>query len=629
MCAIVGIIKKAEKVKIEELKKMIEIMNYRGPDEEGYFFEENVGLGHKRLSIIDLETGKQPLFNEDKSLILVCNGEIYNFIDLRKNLEKNGHIFQTKSDNEVIVHLYEEEKENCLNYLRGMFAFAIWDKRNKILFLARDRLGKKPLVYTIKNGNFYFASEIKGLLQVPEIEKKIDFKAIDNFFTYQAIPSPKTIFENIKKLQPAHYLIYRNGEIKIKKYWEIDFNKKLYLRNENEYKELLWEKLKEATKIRMIADVPIGAFLSGGIDSSTIVGIISNLSSQPIKTFSVGFDVKNFNELKYARIVAEKFKTEHYEFVVKPNIIEILPKLVWYYNEPFGDSSMIPTYYIAQQTSKYVKVALNGDGGDENFAGYPRYYQTKLLEKLYKIFKISGTLNKNTKILIKKIYDWKPYSLISRILKWLQEADDNGFCFAYSRRLTSFSPEWKQKLYSKNFKNILKNYNSFEITEKLWEKTNNWDLLEKMIFCDFNLYLPEVLLVKMDIACMSNSIEGRSPFLDTEFIELISTFPADLKLRRNISKYILKEKLKNFLPEEILKRKKMGFGVPLGKWFREELRNYLKEILLDNEFNKLDLFDFKIVKNIIDEHIEGKVDHSARLFLILVFELWRKIYKIN
>jgi asparagine synthase (glutamine-hydrolysing) len=628
MCAICGIVKRKGRVEEEIIKKMADCLSYRGPDEEGYFFEENIGLAHKRLSIIDLKTGRQPLFNEDKSLILICNGEIYNFHKLREKLEKNGHIFKTNSDNEVIIHLYEEKEEDCLSDLRGMFAFAIWDRKNKKLFLARDQLGKKPLVYRSKNGEIAFSSELKALLNLPGFEKEIDIEAVDDFFTYQAIPSPKTVFKSVKKIPPGHYLIWKEGEIKIERYWEIDFSKKLKLKDENEYMEILWEKLTESVKIRMISDVPLGAFLSGGIDSSTVVGIMSQLTNLPVKTFSVGFDVESFSELKYARIVAERFKTEHYEFIVKPDIIEILPKLIWYYNEPFGDSSMIPTYYVANKTKDYVKVALNGDGGDENFAGYPRYYQTKLLEKLLKISKKTFLLNRFNKKLFEKFYIKYPYNFYSRIFKWLCEADDSGFCYAYTRRLTSFSPEWKEKLYSSFFKNEIRNYNSFEITQKLWGKVNNLDLLEKMIYCDFNLYLPEVLLVKMDIATMSNSIEGRSPFLDNEFVELIASFPPELKLKGKISKYILKEKLKDFLPEEILKRKKMGFGVPIGKWFRDKLSDYLKEILLSESFKKCDLFNFDEVKKLIDEHTEGDIDHSSRLFLLLVFELWRRIFNV-
>ncbi|MCM8818105.1 MAG: asparagine synthase (glutamine-hydrolyzing), partial [Candidatus Omnitrophica bacterium] len=624
-----GIIKDNEEVKIEELKKVIEIMNYRGPDEEGYFLEENVGLGHKRLSIIDLKTGRQPIFNEDESLVLVCNGEIYNFIELREYLEKKGHIFKTGSDNEIIIHLYEEKKEDCLNYLRGMFAFAIWNRKDKKLFLARDKIGKKPIVYSILNNNFYFASELKGLLQIKEIEREVDFEALDDFFTYQAIPSPKTIFKNIRKIPPSHYLIWENNQLKIERYWQIDFRKKIYLKDENEYKELLWEKLIESTKIRLISDVPLGAFLSGGIDSSTVVGIMSELSDQPVKTFSIGFDIESFNELKYAKIVAEKFKTQHYEFIVKPNIVEILPKLIWYYNEPFGDTSMLPTYYIAQQTSKFVKVALNGDGGDENFAGYPRYYQTKLLEKIFNITRKTRILNKFSKKVIENLYSKYPYNFSVRVGEWLRETDKYGFCYAYTRRLTSYSHEWKDKIYSKEFKNILNGYNPFELTENLWNKIEKLDLLEKMIFCDFNLYLPEVLLVKMDIACMANSIEGRSPFLDSEFVELIASFPPELKLKGNVSKYILKEKLKNFLPYEILNRKKMGFGLPLGKWFRTQLKDFVCEVVFSESFKKNTLFNHKNIEKIVEQHFEGKIDHSSRLFLLIAFELWKSVFNIQ
>ncbi|HOV21524.1 MAG TPA: asparagine synthase (glutamine-hydrolyzing), partial [bacterium] len=345
MCAICGIIKNEGKVEEKLLFEMTCLMNYRGPDEEGYFIEENVGLGHKRLSIIDLKTGKQPLFNEDKKIVLICNGEIYNFKELRENLEKKGHKFRTNSDNEVIVHLYEDRQEKCIDYLRGMFAFAIWDSNEKQLFLVRDRLGQKPLIYSLVGKDIVFSSEIKSILLYPEIKKEINLEALSDYLTYQAIPSPNTIFKDIKKIPPACYLIWKNGNIKIEKYWDIDFTKKNYFKNENDYMELLWENLKEATKLRLISDVPLGAFLSGGIDSSTIVGIMSEICEIPVKTFSVGFDVKEYSELEYAKIVAKKFGTQHHEFIVKPDIINILPKLVWHYNEPFADSSMIPTYY--------------------------------------------------------------------------------------------------------------------------------------------------------------------------------------------------------------------------------------------------------------------------------------------
>ncbi len=626
MCAICGIIKNEGKVEEKLLFEMTCLMNYRGPDEEGYFIEENVGLGHRRLSIIDLKTGKQPLFNEDKKVVLICNGEIYNFKELRENLEKKGHKFRTNSDNEVIIHLYEEKKEKCVDYLRGMFAFALWDSNEKKLFLTRDRLGQKPLIYSLVGKDIVFSSEIKSILLYPEIKKEINFEALSDYLTYQAIPSPNTIFKDIKKIPPACYLIWENGNIKIEKYWDIDFTKKIYFKNENDYMELLWQNLKEATKLRLISDVPLGAFLSGGIDSSTIVGIMSEMCEIPVKTFSVGFDVKEYSELEYAKIVAKKFGTQHHEFIVKPDIINILPKLVWHYNEPFADSSMIPTYYVAKETSNYVKVALNGDGGDENFAGYDRYYQTMVLSKLYSFCKKTGLTSLYVKNLIEKIYQKFSAPFPVRILEWIKEADDFGFGFAYSRRLQSFSDIWKEKIYSPWFKNELKNYNSIEKVDKLWEKNKADNLLEKMLYTDFHLYLPEVLMVKIDIATMANSLEGRSPFLDYKFIETISSFPPELKLKGKISKYILKKKLKGFLPDEILKRGKMGFGVPVGEWFKGELANYLKSIILSKRFFKRNFFKKKYVEEIVQQHISGRVNHSSRLWTLLCFEIWCRIF---
>ncbi|HDD64954.1 MAG TPA: asparagine synthase (glutamine-hydrolyzing) [Firmicutes bacterium] len=624
MCAICGIIKKeGEYVEEKLLKEMTRIMDYRGPDEEGYFLKENVGFGHRRLSIIDLKRGRQPLYNEEKNIVLICNGEIYNFMELRKILEKKGHNFRTNSDNEVIIHLYEEKKERCLEDLRGMFAFAIWDDREKVLFLARDRIGQKPLLYSEINNGIIFASEIKALLLYPEISTEIDFEALMEYLTYQGIPSPRTIFSKIKKLPPAHFLIWKGGKIKIERYWDIDFTKKIRLKNEMEYAELLWERLKESTRLRMVSDVPLGAFLSGGIDSSTIVGLMSEISDRPVKTFSIGFEIESYSELKYAKLVAEKFNTEHYEFVVKPEVIKILPKLIWHYNEPFADSSMIPTYYVARETSKYVKVALNGDGGDENLGGYIRYYQTKLLERVYKIFKRTGILSGAFNSVVEKFYKRYPYNTLSRIFEWIREADRYGFYYAYARRLISFSPEWHAKLYSFKIENPEK---TMEIVKDIWEKAGEVDMLEKMLYTDFHLYLPEILMVKMDIATMANSLEGRSPFLDHKLIETIASFPPEIKLKGKISKYILKKKLKGFLPDEILKRGKMGFGVPIGEWFRKELKDYIKDILFCERFEKRGFFNTEVVKNMVEEHISGRVKHTHRIWALLCFELWCRIF---
>ncbi|HPP67330.1 MAG TPA: asparagine synthase (glutamine-hydrolyzing), partial [bacterium] len=445
----------------------------------------------------------------------------------------------------------------------------------KSLFLARDRLGKKPLVYSVCNQDLYFASEIKALIEAEEISREIDPVAIDLYLTYQAIPSPWTIFKKIKKLPPGHFLMWKNGRVHIEKYWQIDFTKKLKLKDDTAYMEAMWEKLKESTRIRMVSDVPLGAFLSGGIDSSAIVGIMSEFSDQPVKTFSVGFEESDFSELQYARIVAQRFNTSHHEFIITPDIISILPKLVWHYNEPFGDSSMIPTFYVAKETKKYVTVALNGDGGDENFAGYTRYWQTKLLEKIFLAYNKMPSFRTNIGNFFLKQYSRFPSKTFFRIWKWLDDAEKNGFDYAYARRLIAFSPDIKKQFYSEDMKNTIQNFDPFSLVKDIWNAAGDIDLIEKMLATDFQLYLPEVLMVKMDIACMANSLEARSPFLDQEFVELIASFPSHLKFRKTVSKYILKRKLKNFLPEKIVSRKKMGFGIPVGRWFKTRLNQFI------------------------------------------------------
>ncbi|HOK79805.1 MAG TPA: asparagine synthase (glutamine-hydrolyzing) [bacterium] len=626
MCGICGIAGKEKRISDSLIRKMASTMVHRGPDEEGFEFFDNVGLGHRRLRIIDLTTGKQPMSNENHTIFLICNGEIYNFRQLRKSLENCGHVFRTQSDNEVILHLYEQHGTGCLKFLRGMFAFAIWDDRDKTLFLARDRLGKKPLVYSIKNHSIYFASEIKALLEVEEISREINLKAIDLFLTYQAIPAPWTIFKEIKKLPPAHYLIWKDGKVKIERYWQIDFTKKLKLKNEHEYIDAMWEKLVESTKLRMIADVSLGAFLSGGIDSSTIVGIMSEVSKEPVKTFSVGFEESDFSELHYAGIVAKKFRTEHYEFIVKPDIISILPKLIWYYNEPYADSSMVPTYYVARETSKHVVVALNGDGGDENFAGYTRYWQTELLEKIYRAYGYIPLFRKQILKTLTKFHEKFPSNTVFRIWKWLEETEKYGFDYAYARRLISFTRDFRLGIYSEEMKKEIADFDSLFLVRKIWDNSGDIDLLEKMLATDFQIYLPDVLMVKMDIATMANSLEARSPFLDHEFVELVASFPSHLKMKSFKSKYLLKKKLKNFLPDEIVTRKKMGFGIPVGRWFRYELKNFLQEILLDKHVSSRGYFKPELVRNMVEQHISGSVDHTSRLWSLVMLEMWHKIF---
>ncbi|HAX98037.1 MAG TPA: asparagine synthase (glutamine-hydrolyzing), partial [Candidatus Atribacteria bacterium] len=513
---------------------MCRVLAHRGPDDEGMVFLRGnelkevirpftahldgngfeIGLGHRRLSIIDLsEAAHQPMCNEDGRIWIVFNGEIYNFKEIRENLVKKGHFFKSKSDTEVILHAYEEWGVECLSHFRGMFAFGLWDNNMKRLFLARDRLGKKPLVYFHRNDHFAFASEIKALLQVPGIERRVNGKALHHYLTYQYVPSPETIFEGIKKLPPAHYLLYeRNGNIKIERYWRIHFPsvQKTY----PDLKELsvqIRTGLEESVRLRMISDVPLGAFLSGGVDSSLIVGIMAKLSKNPVKTFSIGFEEKEFDELSYARLVSNHFGTEHHEFIVKPNAVEILPKLVWHYNEPFADSSAIPTYYVAKMTKDYVKVVLTGDAGDENFAGYPRYLRSKWLIFFLKLPKM---LRRDfLPPLLKMIaqFHWREKTF-NRLASYIESISSNQ-ARNYAEQIKIFNKEEKENLYSPEFMEAVGGIDSFEYLLSKFNETETEDLIEQLLYMDINTYLPEDLLVKMDIATMANSLEARVPFL--------------------------------------------------------------------------------------------------------------------
>ncbi|MCK4648259.1 asparagine synthase (glutamine-hydrolyzing), partial [bacterium] len=579
------------------------------------------------LSIIDLETGQQPIHNENKSIWVVFNGEIYNFKELKKNLERKGHKFYTQSDTETIVHLYEDYGTDCVKYLRGMFAFAIWDERKRKLFLARDRMGQKPIIYLTFNNSLIFASEIKSILQVPEIKREIDFKALDYYLTYQYIPSPLTIFQGIKKLPPASILTCgENGQIKIERYWDLSFRSKVKM-SEEEYSQRILGLLTEATRLRLISDVPLGAFLSGGIDSSAVVGLMSQLTSQPVKTFSIGFDEEDFSELDYARIIAKLFGTDHHEFIIKPRIVDILPQLIWHYDEPCADSSTIPVYYIAQETRKYVTIALSGDGGDESFAGYERYRAHKIAsyyEKLPRFLR--------EKIITKVLFHFpepaKRKSLLRRLKHFsqaisLSPEERNIYWHSY------FNKEEKNRLYSQEMKERVKNINSSDYLLEVYRKSDGKDFLDQTLFVDLMTYLPENILVKMDIATMAHSLEARSPFLDHKLMEFNATIPSNLKLRGLTSKYILKKALKELLPTKILKRGKMGFGVPIGKWFRKELKDYLREILLDKRSLSREYFKRKRIEELLAEHVSGKIDHGYRLWALLNLELWHRVFKVG
>ncbi|MCK4325607.1 asparagine synthase (glutamine-hydrolyzing) [bacterium] len=628
MCGIYGILSLNERpVDKELLQRMGDVLKHRGSDDEGVYISKskisNIGLGHRRLAIIDLETGHQPMHNEDGSVWIVFNGEIYNFRDLREALEKQGHKFYTKSDTEVIIHLYEEHGTECLKFLRGMFAFAIWDEKKERLFLARDRVGQKPLCYAIQNGQFIFASEIKAILQVPGIKRGVNLEAMHHYLTYQYVPSPLTMFQGIRKLPPAHFLVWEKGKVSIRRYWELNFEKKAKM-TEKECEERILHLLEESVRLRLVSDVPFGAFLSGGIDSTAVVGIMAKLSDRPVKTFSIGFEERAYDELQFARIAAKRFGTDHHEFIVRPDALEVLPKLIWHYNEPFADSSAIPTYYVAKETREHVTVALNGDGGDECFGGYPRYQAVKLAKFFDK------TPNWLRRRLVAAIADRLPESseqkrLLRRAKRFLG-AMSLPPERRYVRWICFFDNERKNQLYSPEVKRAMDGIDSFRILEDLYTEENSSDFLDKTFYVDIMTYLPDDLLVKVDMATMANSLEARSPFLDHKLMEFSASIPSSLKLRGLTSKYILKKALREVLPPQIMRRGKMGFGVPIGRWFRNELKDYLYEVLLDEVSLKRGYFNENYVKQLLDEHCQGGYDHGNRLWALLNLELWHRMF---
>ncbi|MEW6481920.1 MAG: asparagine synthase (glutamine-hydrolyzing) [bacterium] len=604
------------------LERMTDVLSHRGPDDSGIYINQEIGLGHRRLSLIDLSLGHQPMSNETEKIWIVCNGEIYNFQELKENLIKNGHSFKTHSDTEVIIHLYEDYGISCPKQLRGMFSFAIWDIEKKRLFLVRDRLGSKPLVYTRDKQRFLFASEIKSILEDKDIPREIDPIAIHHYLSYGYIPSPLTIFKGIKKLSPGSFLILEKKEERIERYWMPVYQPKLKISEDEAISEIL-RLLKEATRLRLISDVPLGAFLSGGIDSSAVVAMMAGLMERPVKTFSIGFEEEDFSELPFARIVSKRFQTEHNEFMVKPQTIDILPKLAWFYNEPYADSSALPTYYLSQMARKYVSVALLGDGGDELFAGYDRYRALKLSLLYDKIPKI---IKDTIFALVKRFPEGSRRNDLIRKLKRFLGAMSEEPRRRYGRWLTSFKNDEKQRLYSPEMKEKTKDVDSIELLLSLYNLAPTDDLLEASTFTDLMMNLPDDLFIKVDIAGMANSLETRSPFLDSELVEFVLHLPFDIKLKGNKSKYILKKAISNILPKEILRRGKMGFGVPLARWFRQELKDYIYEVLLSDKAKNRGYFNITEVKRLLDEHTSGKTDYGYPLWTLLFLEVWHNVF---
>src|SRR2546425_2430542 len=621
MCGIAGIVNKdGAPVDRELLARMNACIRHRGPDDDGFYFSDGVGLAMRRLALIDLARGKQPIHNHERTAWIVFNGEIYNYRELREQLEQLGHQLYTNSDTEAIVHAYDQWGTDCPKYLRGMFAFAIWDERTKSLFLARDRVGKKPLLYAQIDGQLVFGSEFNALLQHPGVSRDVDYEAIHYYLSFICVPAPLTAYRLIRKLEPGHSLLWRNGEIKTERYWQLDFSKKVSI-DEEEAGERVVDLLRESVRVRLMSEVPLGAFLSGGIDSSAVVALMAQESSEKVKTFSIGFDEQEFSELRHARRVAEHVGAEHHEFIVRPDAMEILPTLVEHYGEPFADSSAIPSYYVSRETRKYVTVALNGDGGDECFAGYERYAAMNLAQRYANLLPAvirNGVIRNVARALAEFRSRANPLRKAQRLI----DAASLGPVQRYLRWVSAFDEQAKSNLYSNDFRNQTAAFSTIGFIEPWLAKANGAGIVDASLLTDTMTYLPNDLLVKMDIASMTVSLEARSPFLDHHLMEFAASLPESLKLRGMTTKYLLKRVLKKFVPEENLTRAKMGFGVPIGHWFRGAMQPFLRETLLSEKALSRGLFNRDRVKELIEQHTANKVNHEHRLWSLLMLELW-------
>ena len=612
-------------------KRDISIMNqkisHRGPDDNGIYIskDQKIGLGHTRLSIIDLsKNGHQPMSYINRYKI-VFNGEIYNFQEERSKLAKLNYKFTTNTDTEVILALYDKYDINCLEHLRGMFAFAIFDKQKQTIFCARDRIGKKPFKYFLNNDVFIFASELKAILTQPDYGKEPDYAAIHHYLTLQYCPAPMTGFKNIQKLEPAHYLLInlKTKQITKKQYWQLDYSKK-YNYTENKWSSVLMNKLEESVKLRMISDVPIGAFLSGGVDSSAIVALMSQFSNNPIETFSIGFKEKKYNELKYARIIANKFKTNHHELIINPQHIDLLPKIVKSYEEPYADSSALPTYYLNKFTQKNVTATLNGDGGDENFAGYLRYTFYKLsliMERMTFLNKnIATPCLKQLKRIIKTFFIDRSYQYMNSL--------SIDYRIRYLNFLYTLTDNVKKSCYTNSFQKKVHNETlTSQLLMQKFDTSNTSDKIDQVLYTDMTTYLPDDLLTKVDIASMAHGLESRSPLLDHELLELSAKIPSNLKLKGLTNrKYIFKQMLKDMLPKEILYRKKKGFSMPVNNWLKGDLKKYAYSHLLSQKFKNRNIIKKESIKTILDTHMNTSVNTSYTIWTLLMLELWFEEY---
>jgi len=625
MCGIAGKLyfQGDRRVEEDELRAMTDAVAHRGPNGEGFWTEGSVGLGHRRLAIIDLRAiAAQPMSNEDGSVWITFNGEIYNFKELREELEAKGHFFRTNSDTETIVHAWEEYGRACVERLRGMFAFALWDAKRRTLFLARDRVGKKPLFYYAGPDRFVFASEIKAILADEAVPLEADPVALDHFLALGYIAAPQTAFRGIRKLPAAHWLEVRDGRVQIGKYWTLRYAPKNRLILGDAMAELRW-RIAEAVRLRLVSDVPVGAFLSGGIDSSAVVAHMALALNRPVRTFSVGFEEASFDERPFARMVADRYATDHTELVVRPSVVDILPRLVWHYDEPFGDSSAVPSYAIAELTRRHVTVVLNGDGGDENFAGYDRYVVNR---RARRGDLIPLGLRRSVAALIGRLpassrqhQPWKKLAAVTEALAQVPER-------RYARWIGHVSFPERQDLWTAGFREAVKGSDPEQLFVDAFRRSDAEDWTDATLNTDVDLYLADDLLVKMDRATMAHSLEGRSPFLDHVLMEFVARLPATYKLARGQKKRILRATLRGVVPDAILDRPKMGFGAPISHWFRNELRAMAQDLLLSPRAVQRGYFRPAAVERLLDEHIHGREDHGEELWDLLVLEVWHRTF---
>ncbi len=614
-----------------DLTAMMDRIVHRGPDDSGTYRDAHAALGFRRLSIVDLAGGHQPLSNEDGTIWTVFNGEIYNFPALRHRLEARGHVLRSQGDTEVLVHLYEDEGPAMFSLLRGMFALAIWDAPRRQLILARDRMGQKPLLYRHDGTRLVFASELKALLALPErdVPSRVSPRALDRYLTYGYVPHPDTILEGTYKLPPAHYAVWRDGKLELARYWEPDWSLESS-RSLDEGVEQLRSTLRDAVREQMVADVPLGAFLSGGVDSTIIVGLMQEASSRPVKTFSIGFDDPAFDETRYAELAANHLGTEHHAFVVTPQVWETLPALAWQFDEPFADSSAVPTWYVSRETRREVTVALSGDAGDELFAGYDRYRALALAVLTDRIPAgprgiLSGPLARalpasaRAKTRLRRVRRWLEAlgdPLESRYLRWVCQFDEVG-------RSALYTDDWIDTL-ARTGESEPHGADPSSVLERALAVAPQRDPVTRAMIADLLTYLPCDLLTKVDMASMAHSLECRGPFLDHRVVELAMTMPVShkLRIRGGRSKVVLKQAFRDLLPPQIRSRPKMGFGVPLDRWFRGALKEEIRTVLLDPIAIGRGLFRPEVVTTLIDEHVHGKRDHAYRLWTLLMLELW-------